>query len=763
MRSTEKRIAFKFELSRMLELLADQIYQSPLALLRENTQNAFDAIRMREALNNHFEPVIQVTVDDERVTVSDNGIGMTAEEIETSFWYAGRSGKNTDAARAAGVVGTFGIGAMANFGVADELSVESESAIVNERTLSSVRKSELSTETKSISLTPSVPKGEPGTTVRALLAPSSRISVQDARVFLHGFVEFVDIPVFFNDEKLSGASHRAALPSERHAWSKRLRDTSLAGIISGDLELLGMASGELRIVLENVRSHLGLGRPGSIVLLQGRNVIRTLRSGFGLATVAMQSGYHWGGVVDLPFLKPTAGREALDASSNQLLQQIISALDHLVSPIAAEHAESFANDGFLRWIVATKQFALCGPLEVIPRPANQPEALASVVERRGVRYYSGRDESVIQTYASDDEPLIVLSRRTPRRDCERGYLTTRSVQKVDTTPRVRQELVTTSLSFAHSALATRITRVLEEDYFLEADIRFGSITGGLPLLVTDTNRPVVIHLDPGSTSVAPLLALYRDDFNAFDPFVKDFIRSAVFPRITKLVPSSTREGSEAFLRHLRSNREWFEYELDDKANLEDIFEELHAGRLTIAAAKKRLANTDRSFVELSRAGTAPLSSVVREIGGKAAVEALPNPFDAIPGIDRREEETNALILTSEAPVNGYSCFLSISERVQRDKGHFFLQPHSTEVVWGGRKVIFIFQHHSRHFGLYYDILCPGLVGEGSGGGPRITSTILTKNRTFIPIPNEIAKAFLPKATERKRLEVRCDILYLAEQ
>ena len=169
------------------------------------------------------------------------------------------------------------------------------------------------------------------------------------------------------------------------------------------------------------------------------------------------------------------------------------------------------------------------------------------------------------------------------------------------------------------------------------------------------------------------------------------------------MPSSTREGSEAFLRHLRSNREWFEYELDDKANLEDIFEELHAGRLTIAAAKKRLANTDRSFVELSRAGTAPLSSVVREIGGEATVEALPNPFDAIPGIDRREEETNALILTSEAPVNGYSCFLSISERVQRDKGHFFLQPHSTEVVWGGRKVIFIFQHHSRHFGLYYDI------------------------------------------------------------
>ena len=31
--STERKIAFKLELSRMLDLLADQIYQSPLALL----------------------------------------------------------------------------------------------------------------------------------------------------------------------------------------------------------------------------------------------------------------------------------------------------------------------------------------------------------------------------------------------------------------------------------------------------------------------------------------------------------------------------------------------------------------------------------------------------------------------------------------------------------------------------------------------------------------------------------------------------------
>ncbi|MDE0497384.1 MAG: ATP-binding protein [Acidimicrobiaceae bacterium] len=760
MTSADRKIAFKVEFSRILSLLADQIYQSPLALLRENTQNAFDAIRMRQALKQEFTPSIELSVTGADIAVSDNGIGMTSEEIEDNFWYAGRSGKNTAEARAAGVVGTFGIGAMANFGIADELIVESESAVDGTRTRSAVRKADLSTDTAGISVADRPPSGEPGTTVEAHLDPGHNINVAEAKAYLHDFVEFVDIPVRFNGELLSGASHRSALPSERSAWSERREGVSFAGIVTGDLELLGMASGELRCVVENVRSPTTVGRPGSLVLVQGRNSIRTMRSGFGLAGVAMQSRYQWGGVVDLPFLIPTAGREALDATSNQLLQQLIAAIDTTVSPIAAAHEESFANDGFLQWVVATKQFTLCGPLEVTPRPGDTAERLESVVKRSGVRYYGGREASVIATYASQDEPLVVLSRRSPRQDCEIGYLRAAGVEEVDTSPRVLEELPITEQSYAHTALATRVARILEEDYFLGAEVRFGSLSGDLPLLVTETNVPVEIYLDPGSTAVAPLLSLYRDDFSTFSPFVKDFIRSTVFPRVSTLVPSSTRQGAEAFLRHLRHNREWFEYELDDKADLEDIWEELRAGRLTLSEAARRLTDIDRSVVEVSNAAAAPVSSVVKDIADEVGEDDVPDPFSARPSIDRREEVTAARILTSETPVNGYRCFLSLSDRVQREKGDFFLQPHSTEVVWGGLKVVFVFQHHSGQFGLYYDILCPGLVGEASGGGPRMTSTILSRDRTFIPVPDEIAETFLPVAGERKRLEVRCDILYL---
>src|SRR6266567_6047108 len=121
MNETAEKIPFSIEISRMIELLAAQIYPTPFALLRENVQNSFDAILLRKHLGQQFDARIDVTIEPTRVCVADNGIGMSREDLRNHFWRAGSSSKNTDDARAAGVVGTFGIGAMANFGIASEL------------------------------------------------------------------------------------------------------------------------------------------------------------------------------------------------------------------------------------------------------------------------------------------------------------------------------------------------------------------------------------------------------------------------------------------------------------------------------------------------------------------------------------------------------------------------------------------------------------------------------------------------------------------
>jgi molecular chaperone HtpG len=105
-------IVFQVDTPRVLQLLTKEIYDSPLAMLRENVQNAYDAVRMRFAQAGTLTEGgrIDITIDGNQVTIRDNGIGMTEEVLKNNFWKAGSSGKHSEAARRSGVVGTLASG-----------------------------------------------------------------------------------------------------------------------------------------------------------------------------------------------------------------------------------------------------------------------------------------------------------------------------------------------------------------------------------------------------------------------------------------------------------------------------------------------------------------------------------------------------------------------------------------------------------------------------------------------------------------------------
>lgn len=117
-------VSLKFDSNQMIRLLGVQLYDTPLAMLRENVQNSVDAIRERKKLDPKvFQPRINVTISNEMVMIEDNGKGMTKDIIKNNYWTAGNSSKNTEQAQQAGVVGHFGIGALANFGVCSKLEL----------------------------------------------------------------------------------------------------------------------------------------------------------------------------------------------------------------------------------------------------------------------------------------------------------------------------------------------------------------------------------------------------------------------------------------------------------------------------------------------------------------------------------------------------------------------------------------------------------------------------------------------------------------
>lgn len=139
-----------------------------------------------------------------------------------------------------------------------------------------------------------------------------------------------------------------------------------------------------------------------------------------------------------------------------------------------------------------------------------------------------------------------------------------------------------------------------------------------------------------------------------------------------------------------------------------------------------------------------------------------NEMGPLPAITRIEVESPIKLLTiadNDEPLRTYRGFLAISERVRREQADFFLQPHKTEIVWGGQKVLYIFQHHSGAFALYYELQGSEIVAEVSAGSSFPTCTIVIKNQIYIPVPNELRMKFLPAEGSKKRFAVRSDLLF----
>ena len=131
--------------------ISEHVYETPLAFLRENVQNALDAIRMQAHMEgketDDVSYGIAIKVTQTECSIQDNGIGMSLEDLQKYFWTIGASGKRGEDAKAAGCVGMFGIGGFANFGICDELTVTSRKMSEASGTLTRLTQHDIDTAT----------------------------------------------------------------------------------------------------------------------------------------------------------------------------------------------------------------------------------------------------------------------------------------------------------------------------------------------------------------------------------------------------------------------------------------------------------------------------------------------------------------------------------------------------------------------------------------------------------------------------------------
>ena len=211
---------FKTESKRILDLMINSIYTHKEIFLREIISNASDAIDKRcyVALTEGAEGFdrtdfkIRVEIDKERrtITVSDNGIGMTREELEENLGTIAKSGslsfkenlsKDEKDEKEIDIIGQFGVGFYSAFMVVEKVTVTTKSIKSDEAFVWE------STGVDGYTIRDCV-KDEVGTTIVMYIKPNTEDEVYDEflrpyriKGIIKKYSDYVRYPIVMPEEK----------------------------------------------------------------------------------------------------------------------------------------------------------------------------------------------------------------------------------------------------------------------------------------------------------------------------------------------------------------------------------------------------------------------------------------------------------------------------------------------------------------------------------------------------------------------------------
>jgi molecular chaperone HtpG len=113
------------DLAGLLTVLGENLYSTPDVALRELVQNAHDSCNRRRIEQGPFEPRIDLATNNRKLTVSDNGSGLTHQEIidYLATVGAGYTRLLKNAGKSEDLIGQFGLGFLSAYVVADKVEV----------------------------------------------------------------------------------------------------------------------------------------------------------------------------------------------------------------------------------------------------------------------------------------------------------------------------------------------------------------------------------------------------------------------------------------------------------------------------------------------------------------------------------------------------------------------------------------------------------------------------------------------------------------
>lgn len=736
------------DLEKILPILAREIYTTPFAFLRENVQNAFDAIRLQK----HRERVagleadhrIVITLDGDRLSISDTGIGMTKEDLATLFWSIGKSGKHTNEARAAGVVGTFGIGGMANFGICSRLEVVTRTQDADKAVRSVAERAKLSAKEDCVFYDFGPKDFDRGTTVTGTLMQN--VTVEEVSTYLQPIVQYLDVPIFINEQVLSGKP----FPSVTREGGKTVLVEQ--GPVKASMYVRARQSGQAEVEVDQLTWS---GKPAELraVFSTTRGVTAAYQHGFMLANVPVTTLFGLGGVIDSRVLRPTAGREAVTDESRNMVQRLLGAVERaLAEHIAATPGLPERFSSFFRYLSQHGRWDLAGSATVRIQGSNTRKTLASLSGRPKDKTYfarEGHDPAIMQAYSEQGKLVVLLSSDGNRQNVERNYLT-RYCNAAPLEDRVTCLEVVKDLSISELALKYQLNDRLRGRYLVDnLNVQAGRLSHGAMLWSPpspDDNK--TLFVDFKHPTISRIVQL-RESMS-FEAVFDVFIRDSVLPHLEAAFPELRKRDFDALLRKLQSTVEYFEIDPGDIGRIQQLASATNMSPEVIAAVfgGKRPGSPRSNHV--SRKDVAQLANKVN-----AVVQEAENisPDQILQELEVRflETEVRAKIIDAsevQSHLGFARYYMALTPDAHVLYRRIFVERNpSTDFSWGGHRAGYLFYSHGTSV-VYYDLQFEELVGPHEGAERSGTVTlehrpIVFQNSVFLPIPGDFERHFVP--------------------
>lgn len=228
---------FKTEVQQLLQLMIHSLYSNRDIFLRELVANAADAIDKArfESLTNtdlaqEWQIRLSIDKDAKTLTITDNGIGMTSEEVVSNIGTIAKSGtkefikalaEKGDTADMPELIGQFGVGFYSAFMVASKVELHTKKAGSDAPAVCWRSSGEGSYELDSSART------EAGTEIKLFLKDDAEIYLEDWKIseIVRRYSDFIAYPVILpskkvNEDKTETVEDRV-LNSQKAIWLRK--------------------------------------------------------------------------------------------------------------------------------------------------------------------------------------------------------------------------------------------------------------------------------------------------------------------------------------------------------------------------------------------------------------------------------------------------------------------------------------------------------------------------------------------------------------